>query len=129
MNFSSNSSQSTHPTGQELWGELLVLSRFHSSLRVDEWNFCPLILKEPVSIFYSHTLTIQRIKPGREDFEITRIECIFWIDSQMSQSQHIENLVPIRFLFLSHFRAAKSQMTRDNQSQVQLAYIRYVCRY
>ena len=30
MNFSSNSSQSTNPTGLELWGELLVLSRFHS---------------------------------------------------------------------------------------------------
>ena len=42
MTFSINSSQSTHPTGQVLWEELLVLSRFHSLLRADEWNFCPL---------------------------------------------------------------------------------------
>ena len=32
--------QSTCPTGRMLWEELLVLSRFHSLLRADEWNFC-----------------------------------------------------------------------------------------
>ena len=42
----SNSSQSTPPTGQELWGELLVLSIFHSKLRADEWNFYPLVSKQ-----------------------------------------------------------------------------------
>ena len=31
----SNSSQSTRPIGRVLWEELLVLSRFHSLLRVD----------------------------------------------------------------------------------------------
>ena len=30
MNSSSNSSQSTRPTGRELWGKLLIFSRFHS---------------------------------------------------------------------------------------------------
>ena len=30
MTSSSNSSQSTHPTGGLLWEELFVLSRFHS---------------------------------------------------------------------------------------------------
>ena len=40
---SSNSSQSTRPVGRVLWEELLVLSRFHSHLQADEWNFCPLI--------------------------------------------------------------------------------------
>ena len=35
----SNSFQSTRPTGQVLWEEFLILSRFHSYLRVDEWNF------------------------------------------------------------------------------------------
>ena len=39
---SSNSSQSTRPTEQVLWEELLILSRFPSYLRADEWNFCPL---------------------------------------------------------------------------------------
>ena len=38
----SNSSQSTRPVGRVRWEELLVLSRFHSYLRADEWNFCPL---------------------------------------------------------------------------------------
>ena len=38
----SNSFQRTRPTGQVLWEELLVLSRFHSYLGEDEWNFCPL---------------------------------------------------------------------------------------
>ena len=42
MTSSSNSSQSTRPVGQVLWEELLVLSRFHSILLADEWNFCPL---------------------------------------------------------------------------------------
>ena len=40
----SKSSQSTRPVGRVLWEELLVLSRFHSKLRADEWNFCPLII-------------------------------------------------------------------------------------
>ena len=32
----------TRPTGLVVWKELLVLSRFHSQLRADKWNFCPL---------------------------------------------------------------------------------------
>ena len=36
------SSQSTRPSGQVLWKESLVVSRFYSWLRADEWNFCPL---------------------------------------------------------------------------------------
>ena len=40
---SSNSSQSTRPVGRVLWEELLVLSRFHSQLQAEEWNFCPLM--------------------------------------------------------------------------------------
>ena len=39
MTSLSNSSQSTRPTGPELWGELLVLSRFHLLLRGYKWNF------------------------------------------------------------------------------------------
>ena len=46
MTSPSNSSHSTRPIGRVLWGELLVLSRFHSSLRADEWNFCPLIYNQ-----------------------------------------------------------------------------------
>ena len=45
MTSLSNSSQSTRPTGPELWGELLVLSRFHLLLRGYKWNFYPLFLK------------------------------------------------------------------------------------
>ena len=37
---SSNSSQSTQPIGRMLWEELLILSRFYSKLRADEWNLC-----------------------------------------------------------------------------------------
>ena len=44
MTFSSNSSKSTRPTGRVLWKELLILFRFHSELRGDEWNFCPLCI-------------------------------------------------------------------------------------
>ena len=42
MTSSSNSSQSTRPVGRVLLEELLVLSRFRSQLREDEWNFCPM---------------------------------------------------------------------------------------
>ena len=42
MTSSSNSSQSTRPVGRVLWKELLVLSRFHSLLRADKCNFCPM---------------------------------------------------------------------------------------
>ena len=44
MTSSSNSSQSTCPAGRVLWEEILVLSRFHSQLRADEWSFRPLPL-------------------------------------------------------------------------------------
>ena len=44
MISSSNSFESTRPTGQVLWEEFLVLSRFHSLLPADKWNFCPLTL-------------------------------------------------------------------------------------
>ena len=43
MTSPSNSSQSTRPAGRVLREELLVLSIFHSLLRVEEWNFCPLL--------------------------------------------------------------------------------------
>ena len=43
MTSSSNSSQSTR-VGWVLWEDLLLLSRFHSLLWADGWNFCPLIL-------------------------------------------------------------------------------------
>ena len=33
---------STCPVGRALWEESLVLSKIHSSIRADEWNFCPL---------------------------------------------------------------------------------------
>ena len=33
---------STHPAGRALWEESLVLSKIHSSIRADLWNFCPL---------------------------------------------------------------------------------------
>ena len=33
---------STRPEGRALWEESLVLSKIHSSIRADEWNFCPL---------------------------------------------------------------------------------------
>ena len=36
---------STRPVGRVLWEESLVLSKIHSSIRVDEWIFCPLGLK------------------------------------------------------------------------------------
>ena len=42
MTSSSNFSQSTGPVGRAVWEKLLVLSRFHSYLREDEWNLCPL---------------------------------------------------------------------------------------
>ena len=42
MTSLSYSSQSTRPT--VLCEELLVLTRFHSHLRADEWSFCPLVL-------------------------------------------------------------------------------------
>ena len=35
---------STRPVGRVLWEESLVLSKIHSSIRADEWNFCPLCL-------------------------------------------------------------------------------------
>ena len=34
---------SSSPVGRVLLEELLVLSRFHSYLRADKWNFCPLV--------------------------------------------------------------------------------------
>ena len=33
---------STRPVGRALWEESLALSKIHSSIRADEWNFCPL---------------------------------------------------------------------------------------
>ena len=33
---------STCPVGPALWEESLVLPKIHSSIRADEWNFCPL---------------------------------------------------------------------------------------
>ena len=45
MTSTSNSSQSTRPVGRVLWEELLFLSTFHSKLRADEWNLCPLTKK------------------------------------------------------------------------------------
>ena len=33
---------STHPVGQALWEESLILSKIHWSIWADEWNFCPL---------------------------------------------------------------------------------------
>ena len=35
---------STRPVGRALWETSLVLSKIHSSIRADEWNFCPLNL-------------------------------------------------------------------------------------
>ena len=32
----------TRPVGRALWKESLVLSKIHSSIRADEWYFCPL---------------------------------------------------------------------------------------
>ena len=42
LTSSNKSLQSTHPVGRVLWEELLILSRFHSLLRADKWNFCAL---------------------------------------------------------------------------------------
>ena len=42
MTSPSTYSQSTRPTEQVLWEELLVLSRFRSLLQADKWNYCPL---------------------------------------------------------------------------------------
>ena len=35
---------STRPVGRALWEESLLFSKSHTSIRADEWNFCPLIL-------------------------------------------------------------------------------------
>ena len=35
---------STRPVGRALWEESLILSKIHSSIRAEEWNFCPLTL-------------------------------------------------------------------------------------
>ena len=41
---------STRPVGRAHWGESLVLSKIHSPIQADEWNFCPLcnLLSEPI---------------------------------------------------------------------------------
>ena len=43
----SPSDLSTRPVGRALWEESLALSKIHSSIRADEWNFCPLVLVQP----------------------------------------------------------------------------------
>ena len=53
---SSNSSQSTRPIERVLWEELLVLSRFHSLLPAEEWNFCLVI------IIYSYESTLTTVR-------------------------------------------------------------------
>ena len=61
MTSLSNSSQSTRPTGPELWGELLVLSRFHLLLRGYKWNFYPLFMIFFVEIVHKLQFLFQRI--------------------------------------------------------------------
>ena len=41
-NASSPADFSTRPVGGALWGESLVISKIHSSIRANKWNFCPL---------------------------------------------------------------------------------------
>ena len=61
MTSLSNSFQSTRPTGPELWGELLVLSRFHLLLRGYKWNFYPLFMIFLVEIVHKLQFLFQRI--------------------------------------------------------------------
>ena len=52
MTSSSNSSQSTHPTGQVLWEELLVLSRFHRNYKRPSGIFVPCGVKWHIIIIF-----------------------------------------------------------------------------
>ena len=60
MTSLSNSSQRTRPTGPELWGELLVLSRFHLQLRGYKWNFYPLFMIFVLEIVHKLQFLFQR---------------------------------------------------------------------
>ena len=61
MTSLSNSSQSARPTGPELWGELLVLSRFHLLLRGYKWIFYTLFMIFFVEIVHKLQFLFQRI--------------------------------------------------------------------
>ena len=63
MTSLSNSSQSTHPTGWELWREFLVLSRFHSELQADNGIFVPWTPFRMEANILVHWLWISEILP------------------------------------------------------------------
>ena len=43
--------------GRALWEESLILSKIHSSIRAEEWNFCPLGLLEFIRTIFQTLIT------------------------------------------------------------------------